>query len=178
VVSEYGEPLTWVKDQAYPPEVIEGEDCYRLCRCGQSENKPFCDDSDQQVEFDGAETTDTHTTAERQYVDNCGQGLVVKKDGYLYMLAGFCGNRETHVGKLLRETAEPRVRAEIIAMIERCPSGAYTYAMGPGEAEIEPDYPAQVAATTEITSFEETLEEIFQHISTAPGLPTELLLDR
>jgi len=78
---------------------------------------------------------------------------VVKKDGYLCMLSGFCGNRQTHVGKLLRETAEPRVRAEIIAMIDRCPSGAYTYAIGLGEADIEPDYPAQIAATTEITSF-------------------------
>ena len=37
-------------------------------------------------------------------------------------------------------------------MIERCPSGSYTYAMKKGEADIEPDLPQQIAVTTEITS--------------------------
>ena len=37
-------------------------------------------------------------------------------------------------------------------MIERCPSGTYTYAMSSDEADIEPDLPVQIAATTEITS--------------------------
>jgi hypothetical protein len=36
-------------------------------------------------------------------------------------------------------------------MIERCPSGAYTYSIEEGQPEIEPDLPQQVAVTTEIT---------------------------
>ena len=39
VVSEHGEPLTWRKDGEIA--VPSGE--YRLCRCGQSAKKPFCD---------------------------------------------------------------------------------------------------------------------------------------
>jgi CDGSH-type Zn-finger protein len=152
VVSEYGEPLTWVKDKDYQAKVIEGRDYYSLCRCGRSKNMPYCDGTHKDFDFDGTETADTHTTAERQIIDPGGQGLVVKKDNYLCMLSGFCGNRQTNIDRLVSETAEPRVRAEIIAMIERCPCGAYTYAMLPGEADIEPDLPVQIAVTTEITS--------------------------
>lgn len=34
-------------------ETREGKPFY-LCRCGQSSNKPFCDGTHKQVEFDGA----------------------------------------------------------------------------------------------------------------------------
>ncbi len=39
-----------------------------------------------------------------------------------------------------------------MAMIERCPSGSLTYAIEPGEPDVEPDLPQQIAVTTEITS--------------------------
>jgi hypothetical protein len=39
-----------------------------------------------------------------------------------------------------------------MAMIERCPSGSYVYALEEGGPDIEPDFPEQVAVTTEITS--------------------------
>ena len=39
-----------------------------------------------------------------------------------------------------------------MAMIERCPSGSYTYSIEEGEADIEPDLPQQIAVTTEMTS--------------------------
>ena len=42
--------------------------------------------------------------------------------------------------------------ALVMAMVERCPSGALTYSLEPGGADIEPDLPEQVALTTEIIS--------------------------
>ena len=57
--------------------------------------------------------------------------------------AGFCGNKVTNVWKMAAETSDSRIRAEAIAMIERCPSGALTYAVD-GET-IEPDLPVEVA---------------------------------
>src|SRR5512146_727081 len=61
VVSEYGEPLTWKKEETLPTE----ETCY-LCRCGHSCNKPFCDKTHRKIGFHSKETADQRLTAERQ----------------------------------------------------------------------------------------------------------------
>lgn len=147
VVSEYGEPLTWKKEGAL---VHEGE--VYLCRCGHSKTKPFCDSTHLSIDFDGTETADRHTNAQRRMDYPEGEGIVVRKDPYLCMESGFCANRHTDIYEMMSQTAEPSVRAEIMAMIERCPSGSFTYALDKDSADIEPDYPVQVAVTTEITS--------------------------
>jgi CDGSH-type Zn-finger protein len=147
IVSEYGEPLTWRKD-----ETLATDQTYRLCRCGQSSNKPFCDDTHLRCGFDGTETAEITTTAERRVVHKGGTRIVVRRDYALCMEAGFCGNRLTNVQKMTPHTDDPQIRAQVIAMIERCPSGSYTYSAEEGAADIEPDLPGQVAVITEITS--------------------------
>jgi len=147
VVSEYGEPLTWKKE-----ETIETSETYDLCRCGQSNNMPFCDATHIEIDFDGAETADTRVTAERQVTYAGGTKIVVKRDYALCMESGFCGNRMTNIEKMVPQTADTQVRAQVMAMIERCPSGSYTYSIEDGGPDIEPDLPQQIAVTTEITS--------------------------
>jgi len=147
VVSEYGEPLTWKKGEA-----IETSETYALCRCGQSSKKPFCDGTHTRIDFDGTEAADTGVTAERQVLYAGGTQIVVKRDCSLCVKSGFCGNRVTNVQEMVPDTADTQVRAQVIAMIERCPSGSYAYSIEEGEADIEPDLPRQVAVTTEITS--------------------------
>jgi len=147
IVSEFGEPLNWQKDGA-----IESEGEYDLCRCGHSKNKPFCDSTHLSIDFDGAETVDTHTSEQRRIDYPEGQGIVVRKDAYLCMESGFCGNRITDIYGMMSDTDEPSVRAEIMAMIDRCPSGSFTYALDNTGPDIEADLPVQIAATTEITS--------------------------
>lgn len=146
VVSEYGEPLTWKKG-----EVIVEKGPYCLCRCGHSRNKPFCDETHLEINFDGTETADTGTTAERQSL-HPGAGIIAKHDGSLCMSAGFCGNRLTNVKRMVPQTGDTQVRAQVMAMIERCPSGAWSYAAAEGESNIEPDLPQEIAVVTEITS--------------------------
>jgi CDGSH-type Zn-finger protein len=146
VVTEQCEPLTWRRDETLPT----GER-YDLCRCGQSHDKPFCDSTHQHINFDGTETADTRPTAERQMIYPGSTGILVKTDGWLCMNSGFCGNRLAAIRELVRSTDDVNVRSNVIAMVERCPSGSLTYAMAPGQADIEPDLPQQIAVTTEIT---------------------------
>jgi len=147
VVSEHGEPLTWQKG-----ETLQTIETYRLCRCGQSGNKPFCDDTHLRCGFDGTEAAEINATAERRVPYTGGTGIVVRRDYSLCMEAGFCGNRLTNVQKMVKHTADTQVRAQVIAMIERCPSGSYTYSIQAETADVEPDLPQQAAVTVEITS--------------------------
>jgi CDGSH-type Zn-finger protein len=145
VVSEYGEPLTWKKTGT-----IETPKTYDLCRCGRSRNKPFCDLS--HFDFDGTETADTAPTAARQFVIPGGREIVVKQDIYLCTESGFCANRLTDVEKMVPETGDTQVRAQVMAMIERCPSGSFVYSIEQDEPDIEPDLPVEIAVTVEIIS--------------------------
>ena len=147
IVSEFGEPLNWELDK-----VLESKGPYELCRCGQSRKKPYCDGTHCELDFDGTETAPTNTFAERAKVLDRATGILVKIDNSLCMDSGFCGNRLTNIIKMLKDTAEPKVRAEIMAMIDRCPSGTYSYAMDKDCEDVEADLPVQIAATTEITS--------------------------
>lgn len=147
VVSEYGEPLTWKKE-----EVIETSGVYRLCRCGCSNNKPFCDDTHEWGPFDGKETAPEDMTAERRVTFPGGKQIIVRRDYSLCMDAGFCGNRFTNVEKLASKSGDTRIRAQIISMIERCPSGSYTYALVGEDGDVEPDLPQQIAVCMEMTS--------------------------
>lgn len=150
VVSEYGEPLTWEKDKHYPVENMKGRDYYRLCRCGHSKNKPFCDGAHHKVDFDGTETADTGSTEERSFRFPGGTHIIVRKDPSLCMESGYCGLRDTEISELVAGSTDTKTRSLAIAMVERCPSGALTYSIEAGGPDIEPDLPQQIAVTTEI----------------------------
>lgn len=152
VVSEQGEPLTWIKDGEYSCGNMEGKDFYSLCRCGQSGNKPYCDGTHKAIGFDGTETADTRPNASSWMRFPGGTQIVVKKDPSLCMTSGFCGFADAGIYQLVRQTNDAKTRALVMAMVERCPSGALTYQIAEDEPIIEPDLPRQIAATTEITS--------------------------
>ena len=139
VMSEHGEPLAWKKG-----DVISTGETYRLCRCGQSSTKPFCDGTHTMVGFDGDETADTSPIADRA-VDHEGERIIVKDDRSLCMHAGFCGNRVTNIWKMVKETRDSQVRAELMAMVERCPSGALSYSLEAGGDTVEPDLAEEVS---------------------------------
>jgi CDGSH-type Zn-finger protein len=138
IISEYGEPLTWKKG-----EVLSTAEQYALCRCGQSGMKPFCDGSHVDLDFDGTETADTGPITGRE-VTYEGTRIKVKDDRSICVHAGFCGTRITNVWRMVGKTDDTQVRAQIIAMIERCPSGALSYTLEPDGEIVEPDLPKEI----------------------------------
>ena len=141
VISEHGEPLTWKKD-----EVLQTGERYSLCRCGQSSAKPFCDGSHAHVDFDGSEVADTGNISEREVVYE-GTGIFVKDDRSVCIHAGFCGDRVSNVWKMTQGSDDTQVRARIMSMIERCPSGALSYSLERDDENLEPDLPVEIAIT-------------------------------
>lgn len=141
VVSEHGEPLTWKTAAAG-----ETKSRVALCRCGESSNKPYCDGTHGSIEWDGSENAPEGTYQQRskQYGDGV---MEVVDDRGICMHAGFCGNEVTNVWKLADKTGDTQIRAQAMAMIERCPSGALSYNID-GET-IEPDLPASVAVVAD-----------------------------
>lgn len=137
IVSEHGEPLTWRTGK-----VTDRGAAYTLCRCGRSSNKPYCDGTHAQVGFDGTETASTDSYQERKDTYP-GTGIEVLDDRSLCLHAGFCGNRVTNVWKMAAKTDDTVVRAQVMAMIERCPSGALSYEVE-GDT-VEPDLPIEVS---------------------------------
>lgn len=150
IVTEHGEPIAWQREGEIP-----AGDTYELCRCGHSAAKPFCDNSHSAIEWNDDETAATNTTAERRVLYPGGKQIVVHRDYSLCAGAGFCGTRLTDIERMLAEgdPNDTHLRSQIIAMIERCPSGSFTYRLEGQADDVEPDLPAQIAVTTEITEF-------------------------
>ena len=139
VMSEHGEPLAWKKG-----EVLSTESTYRLCRCGQSKSKPFCDGTHTMVDFDGTETADPGPIANRETIFR-GQQIIVKDDHSLCVQSGFCGNRITNLWKMLKDDDDSLVRVQIMDMVEKCPSGTLSFALEADDEVIEPDLPKEIA---------------------------------
>ncbi len=139
VFSEHGEPLTWKKEA-----VLSTERVYFLCRCGQSSTKPFCDGIHARIGFDGIETADTSPIADR-VTTHTGEKIVIKDDRSICDRSGFCGNRVTDVWKMIQQSDNTQIREQIMAMVEKCPSGALSYALDTDGEILEPDLPKEVA---------------------------------
>jgi CDGSH-type Zn-finger protein len=118
-------------------ETLEPGESYRLCRCGRSRTKPFCDDSHLlEPRFDGTETADRTPSRERRR-DFKASSISVGDDLPLCAGAAFCDAADGDVWSFLLSSRDPQVRARIMHMIERCPSGRLTYALPPDDADVE-----------------------------------------
>ena len=139
VRTDHGEPIGWAPDQ--PVEPREG---VKLCRCGHSSDKPFCDGTHRTIGFKGTETADRGPITDR-HKTYAGEGVVMTDDRSICEHAGFCGDQFTNVWRMIKETDDPAVRERLIDMVRLCPSGALAVSEDEGGEPLEPALPTSVA---------------------------------
>ncbi|MFV0480646.1 MAG: CDGSH iron-sulfur domain-containing protein [Campylobacteraceae bacterium] len=103
---------------------IEVTDAFHLCRCGESKNKPFCDGSHRNVNFDGTETADTRAYLERATLQE-GAGVSLLDDNRC-AFARFCHRERGEVWTLTDESADAENKREAIEGASACPTGRLT----------------------------------------------------
>jgi CDGSH-type Zn-finger protein len=139
IETEYGEPVAWAPDQ--PLDVPSGA---RLCRCGRSSTKPFCDDTHLQSGFDGTEVADRGAYDDRAHTYR-GRGLTLYDDLSLCTHAGFCGDRFQTVWQMLPRASDPEVGERIRHMTRLCPSGRIVTEVKGAETRDEPGFEPSIA---------------------------------
>ena len=122
----------WREGQKYPRR-----ENYRLCRCGHSVDKPFCDDTHLDIDFDGTETAG-HKSYLEQAREITGPDLILTDNRRLCASARFC-DRAGGIWKLTRESDEPRARQTAIEEAGDCPSGRLVV-WEQNKGAVEPDF--------------------------------------
>jgi CDGSH-type Zn-finger protein len=115
---------------------------YRLCRCGQSGNKPYCDDTHLTVEFDGTETASRASYLEQAGVYG-GPAMDLLDAEPLCAFARFCDPNGS-VWSEVEETDDPEVRARFVRQVMNCPSGRLVAWDKATERLLEPELPVSI----------------------------------
>ncbi|HTY74559.1 MAG TPA: CDGSH iron-sulfur domain-containing protein, partial [Candidatus Nanoarchaeia archaeon] len=122
----------WRKGKEYP----QREKC-GLCRCGQTQNKPYCDGSHVKAGFDGTEEADFEPFSKKAKIIE-GPELNLADAEELCASARFC-HREGEIWNLIPKTSEPRAKQVAIEEAQDCPSGRLVVYDKKNNQPIEPD---------------------------------------
>lgn len=136
-----GYPIRWEKTKDYP---TSGE--FKLCRCGRSETKPFCDGEHQATGFECQETA-SFKQFEEQAEKIVGPDLILKDAVSLCVSAKFC-DRAGGIWDLVENPANPEAKKIAIEEAANCPSGRLVVEDKTSKQAIEPKF-RQIISTTQ-----------------------------
>ncbi|MCL1972373.1 MAG: CDGSH iron-sulfur domain-containing protein [Endomicrobia bacterium] len=108
---------------------------YALCRCGKSNNPPFCDAMHQSVEFDGTEDAGHGKYADRVEVYKGGGMDLLDDNRCAY--ARFCHKHLGDVWTLTENSDNPQAKKQAIEAASQCPTGRLTAVLN--QKLFEPD---------------------------------------
>jgi len=133
-----GESIKWAKGDQYPDK-----EEYLLCRCGQSKNKPYCDQSHIKNGFNGK-----LTASQKKYLEQSekitGPDLVLTDDEDLCAFARFC-HRSGGVWDLTDHSNNPDSRKTAIEEACDCPSGRLVAWDKKTKKAIEPEFKKSIS---------------------------------
>lgn len=131
-----------LKNLANRNGAVETKENMALCRCGASENKPFCDGAHKKINFSSAKL-DGRVEDKRE--DYKGPKITIHDNRGICAHAGRCTDGLPAVFHLNEEPwihPDSASAEEIIATINQCPSGALSYSVDGVEHRNRPGEPS------------------------------------
>jgi CDGSH-type Zn-finger protein len=116
VVDSDGDAVAWREGRRFPEQ-----ETYALCRCGKSQNMPFCDGTHARIGFKVVETASRVPYIEQARVIE-GPGLKLTDAEALCASAGFC-TRAGGVWALTLRSRRPEAKQLAIEESMLCPAG-------------------------------------------------------
>lgn len=108
---------------------VEKKETMALCRCGGSSNKPFCDGTHAKIDFSSAKL---EGRVENKRDNHVGKSITIHDNRGICAHAGRCTDGLAAVFHLREEPwiyPDSATKEEIMATIDKCPSGALSHSV-------------------------------------------------
>jgi CDGSH-type Zn-finger protein len=133
-----GCPTAWAPGEKYPDR-----EAYALCRCGQSDRKPFCDGAHTQAGFDG-----TETASRQEYLAQAekigGKDIALLDVQKLCARARFC-QQGRGIWQIAASQKDEKGRARAEHIAGQCPAGRLVIWDKANEAPVEPPFDPSIS---------------------------------
>jgi CDGSH-type Zn-finger protein len=132
-----GESIKWGERDEF-----DASEVYKLCRCGESKTKPFCDTTHLKIGFDGTETASRKPFMEQAEVID-GPVVQLADAEALCAFARFC-DPNGRIWSQPENSDDPKTRENLIRQAGDCPAGRLVAIDKATGKAIEPKLPQSI----------------------------------